>query len=963
MKKRWIFFFCCMLPLLVPSGILSRMEKEDLLRIRESRKQLQEAVLEAIRSAKQPIKIEVRGQEDFDVTYYRIDLDVDVDNQLLDGSVTLRAKSLTVGLTYIVLNFYDEMPVTSVTGDASGFSHTDNVVTIELDKTYNSGQSFEVVIHYSGHPWEGNLGITFQTVNDRPQVYTECSPFFARAWWPCKDSPADKANTMDLFITLPNDLTLVSNGDLVSVVDSPGQKKTWHWHEGYPIATYLVSITAYPYQTYSEPYEGLLGEHMDVDFYVYPEDYNNALESFNQTVEMIEFFASKYTEYPFIDEKYGMVEYDGYYAAMEHQTCTSYHSYYVNGTHDWDYIIAHELSHHWWGNSVSVGSWHDVWLKEGFASYSEALWWEYLYGPYGLQDFMITVQEALGLTGSVYKYDVTDPGEIFTSEVYEKGAWVLHMLRRVVGDASFFDILQQVYETFAFGNYVTEEFQDACEQISGRDLDWFFQEWVYDVWHPEYYWGWSVKDIGASYEVSGFIDQIQEDGPIFTMPLDMAVVNGSGDTIVVTTILVDEESDRYQFVVEDEPVDVLLDPYDWVLKEQSVITTPIATYASHQIDDSGENGDGRADPGETVDVIVNIENIGVDLFGLSASLSTTDPDLEISSASSHYGDMIHGAITDNSEAPFALQVSPGAQPHVTSFTLTFSDQNGYTGVDSFYLTVGTPTVLLVDDDGGEEFEDYYLHPLATKAIPFQVWDVIKEGSPGDTLEFFDVVVWYTGLEREFTLTSTDQDDLAAYLDGGGRLFISGQDIGHDLVEMGNGSDFFTDYLHANFVADVSTEYFLQGVNGDPISGQLGLVQLDAEQESPDVIGPGEGANTTLEYSPSGNAAGIKYGDDYRVVYFSMGFEGLQTLMGPSEPMRADILNNIIVWLQVQPTKGDVNEDGDVNIVDVIWTVNILLGLVTPTTSQEWAADFNEDGIVNILDAIQLVNFILGRAQK
>ncbi|MFQ6092748.1 MAG: hypothetical protein ACE5OR_08720, partial [bacterium] len=350
MKNVWIMLIL-VFSLLLPTWVRSEGGREHLLRIREARKQMQEAVLEAIRAAKQPIKLEVEGQEDFDVTYYRMELDVDVDGQTLDGAVTVRATSLVAGLTEIVLNFYDEMGVTSVTGNASGFVHTDNLVTINLDQTYNSGQSFEVVVHYGGHPWEGNLGLSFVTVYDEPLVYTECSPFFARAWWPCKDTPTDKADSMDLVITLPDDLVLASNGVLRSVVNNPGQTKTWQWHEGYPIATYLVSITAYPYQTSSDTYEGLEGQQMDVNYYVYPEDYANASEDFNVTVGMIDFFASKYTEYPFIDEKYGMAEYDGYYAAMEHQTCTSFNSSYITGTHERDYVIAHELAHHWWGNS------------------------------------------------------------------------------------------------------------------------------------------------------------------------------------------------------------------------------------------------------------------------------------------------------------------------------------------------------------------------------------------------------------------------------------------------------------------------------------------------------------------------------------------------------------------------------------------------------------------------------------
>ena len=287
MKRLWILAAFLSL-LLVPLASWSEMGKEHLLRIREERRQMQKAVQEAIRSAKQPIKLDVEGQEDFDVTYYRLDLDVDVDNELLDGSVTVRATSLVSNLTEIVLNFYDDMPVTSVTGDASGFTHADNIVTIQLDRSYATDQDFEVILNYNGHPWEGNLGLSFVTVYDDPLVYTECSPFFARAWWPCKDTPADKANSMDLYITLPDHLVLASIGLLQGVVDNGDGTQTWHWHESHPIATYLVSITAYPYRTFSDTYQGSGGQQMDVEYYVYPEDYSNASEDFNRNVEMIE---------------------------------------------------------------------------------------------------------------------------------------------------------------------------------------------------------------------------------------------------------------------------------------------------------------------------------------------------------------------------------------------------------------------------------------------------------------------------------------------------------------------------------------------------------------------------------------------------------------------------------------------------------------------------------------------------
>jgi hypothetical protein len=442
------------------------------------------------------------------------------------------------------------------------------------------------------------------------------------------------------------------------------------------------------------------------------------------------------------------------------------------------------------------------------------------------------------------------------------------------------------------------------------------------------------------------------------MPLDLGIVTVEGDTLY-ETVFADEQSELFQITVREEPIDVLLDPLNWVLKEEQGVDAPVMHYFAHRIEDDG-NGDGRPDPGETVEITIEVMNSGINARELSAALSTDDPDVTITRGWVEYGTVIHGETAENSQETFTFSVAPSAETHLAQFQLTFTAPGAYTGTDSFYLTIGTPVVLLVDDDGGDEYERVYQQALAGHAVPFQSWRSSSEGAPGDTLTGFDIIVWFTGRERENTLTQVDQAALSAFLQSGGKLFLSGQDIGYDLVEMGNGETFFNDYLHAEYVIDVSSEGFLQGVSGDPITGSLGLLIVGSAFESPDVIAPLEGTSVTLEYSsPSKPAAGIKYGNDYRLVYFTVGLEAIEVLMGESGPTRATILGNIINWLQFVPSKGDVNEDGRVDILDVVWAVNILLGLVSPTPAQQWAADFNDDGQVNVIDAIGIVNEILG----
>lgn len=957
MRRAILFSLLFLFSTIMVSGEI--FDQDFFLQKRQAREARREALKEKYSGMHRISSGLAQGQEDFDVIYYELNLNLDPDTETITGTVTIRANSLITNLNQAIIDLFNDMTVSSVTGNASGYIHADDLITIDLDGSYGIGETFEVSIVYSGQPLEYNgLGFHFNTSGGLPAISNDSYPYYARSWWPCKDDPADKADSVDMIFTVPDELTVVCNGALRDVTDNLDGTKTFHWHEGYPISTYLICIAAADYVTFSDWYQPAVGDLMEIRYYVFPADLNDAMEDFNIDVEAMEFYVSIYGEYPFIEEKYGIAECASAFAGMEYQTITFYGSYFITGTHEYDDIVVHELSHMWWGDMVTNENWHSTWLNEGFASYSEALWFEHVGGSDAYHQYMDVTLNSLGFTNPIYRYETSDPFGILEGEVYDKGAWVLHMLRGMVGFETLIDILAEYRNQYEFGTVTTEDFQAVCEQVSGMDLSWFFQQWIYEPWHPEYYWGWQVEGMaGSDFIISGFIDQVQEDGPIFTMPLDLGIVTVGGDTLY-ETVFVDEQFKPFQLTVGEEPVDVLLDPLNWVLKEASGVTDPVMHYTNHRIEDNGD-GDGRPDPGETVEMTVEIVNSGVNAMELFVALSTDDPDVSITGGWVEYGSVIHGEATENSQTPFTFSVDPAAETHLTKFELTFTGQGGYVGVDSFYLTIGTPVVLLVDDDGGDEYEQIYQQALATHAVPFQAWRSSQEGSPGDTLTGFDIIVWFTGRARENTLTQTDQAAISAFLDNGGRLFLSGQDIGYDLVEMGSGETFFSDYLHADFVTDVSPEGFLKGVSGDPITGAYTLLTVGSAMESPDVVAPLGGASVTLEYSPSEAAAGIKYGNDYRLVYFTVGLEGIEVLTGNSDAMRTSIMGNIINWLQFVATKGDVNEDGRVDILDVIWAVNILLGIVTPTPSQEWAADFNDDGGVNVLDAIGIVNEILG----
>jgi len=506
-------------------------------------------------------------QSAFDVVYYQLNLNIVPDSEFIHGDVYLRAKSTVPELSEVILNLSDTLTVDSIKLEDLHltFTHSADLLTIELDRTYATGEEFSFSIFYRGYPEATGFGsFTFRMHNGVPIISSLSEPFGARSWWPCKDNPADKADSVDINVTVPQNLIVASNGVLLDVVDNLNGTKTYKWHESYPITTYLVSVAITNYETFSDYYHYSPTDSMEVQYYVYPEDYAKAVEDFNVTVDMIEYYSSTFGQYPFIREKYGMAEFP-WGGAMEHQTCTSYGSRLITGNHTYDWIIAHELAHQWWGNMITMRSWPHIWLNEGFASYSEALYWEYKYGEDAYHEYMDDFDRLGYFEGSVYVEDSTNEWALFSRTVYDKGAWVLHMLRHVMGDSAFFQALRKYAAdtNLAYGNATTEDFRVICESVYGNDLSWFFSEWVYGTGRPKYYYDWSYSYEAGTYTVNLRITQMQTN--IFKMPLDITIYAGATDTtFVVWDSLISQD---FTFYLSEAPESIKIDKDNWVLKK------------------------------------------------------------------------------------------------------------------------------------------------------------------------------------------------------------------------------------------------------------------------------------------------------------------------------------------------------------------------------------------------------------
>ena len=301
---------------------------------------------------------------------------------------------------------------------------------------------------------------------------------------------------------------------------------------------------------------------MEVLNYVLPEHYNEAIQSLPRVIDMLAIYSELFGMYPFIKEKYGHAEF-GRGGAMEHQTMTSTTTFDEN-------TIAHELAHQWFGDMITCRSWSDLWLNEGFAQYSTALYLERRYGIASYWGYMSpqfdqaqTTQSAIG------NPDTANVPNLFNSAlVYSKGASVLHMLRHVLGDSIFFHSLRTYANDPAlqYSTATTKDFQSVCESVSGKNLNYFFQEWIYGEGYPVYDYSWTWKSLGDSSVIILDIGQIsgRNNPAFFTMPIDIRITAAGRDTTL--TVFNNLQQQRFVMKSNDKPSAVLLDPEKWVLK-------------------------------------------------------------------------------------------------------------------------------------------------------------------------------------------------------------------------------------------------------------------------------------------------------------------------------------------------------------------------------------------------------------
>jgi aminopeptidase N len=480
----------------------------------------------------------------YDIGHVTLQLTVNPASDNITGTM-IATFTTKQDMSSIVFDFSDQMNVDSVVKDNARLSYDQpgtGELVITLPAVVPAGQQGTVVVNYSGAPDQSDGYFTTTTHNRVPVLWTLSEPYGAMEWWPCKQDLNDKIEGLDVYITAPSQYTAVSNG-LEQGQSTSGNSKTTHFYHSYPIPAYLVAIAVTNYNVYTQTYNGPQGSFPIVN-YLYPETQSQYQSSLAQTLSIMQFYETTFEQYPFHNEKYGHAQWN-WGGGMEHSTV----SFMVNFDRE---LIAHELAHQWFGDKITCGSWQDIWLNEGFATYLTGLVVEYQDGNPNFRTWKQQNVENITSSpgGSVYiaAADTISVDRIFSSRLsYNKGAMVLSMLRLKMGNANFYQAVKNYLADtgFAYDYAKTPDLQQHLEAVYGSSLQEFFNDWVYKQGYPTYTA--TVTKAGQGF-VTVKLAQTQSHASVsfFEIPVPVRLTGANGQTI---DVVLDNTTNNQVFTV------------------------------------------------------------------------------------------------------------------------------------------------------------------------------------------------------------------------------------------------------------------------------------------------------------------------------------------------------------------------------------------------------------------------------
>ena len=459
----------------------------------------------------------------YNVSYYKLQLQVNPAQHYIQGTVSLHFIPSSE-LSEINFELHPDLIVDSVLYQNQIIPVVHNEFLVTASQTFSINVLDSIQIFYHGAPPQG---ASFKTEyhNNSPILWTLSEPYGARDWWPCKQSLTDKADSLDLLITCPIGNKVASNGLLQSTTIADSMIN-YHWKHRYPIAAYLVAIAVTEYSEINFT-SHLSSGNLLVQNYIYPEDSARFRNKLFTTDTLLQYYDTLIGTYPFINEKYGHAQF-GRGGGMEHQTMSFMNNFNFN-------LNAHELAHQWFGNKITCGSWQDIWLNEGFATYFAGLPLETWYnGVYWDEWKSSTLSKALRNNSlSIFVEDTSTFERIFNPDLsYAKAAYVLHMLRNQIGDSQFFTGIKSYIndQNLAYQTALTSDFFRHMELAADTQLSAFKNQWIYGKGYPTFYVEWS--QINQEVELTLRQNTSNPETPFFNLKVPILLI-GSSDSLWV----------------------------------------------------------------------------------------------------------------------------------------------------------------------------------------------------------------------------------------------------------------------------------------------------------------------------------------------------------------------------------------------------------------------------------------------
>ncbi len=440
----------------------------------------------------------LRAERNYNVSFYDLKVSFDISGQSIEGIVEMQFTA-NQELNEIQIDLFENLKILKITSGTKELKYRREHDAVFISHSVKKNDFSTIKIFYNGSPkiaknapWDG--GFTWsKDKNGKPWIGVSCEGIGASLWWPNKDHLSDEPEKgMNIHLTVPNDLMAISNGNLESVTEESKHTKTYNWKVSYPINNYNVSFYIGDYIHFNDEYKSFDGSILPLDYYVLKDNLDKARNHFEQTKKMLESFEHYFGKYPFWNDGFAMVE--SPYLGMEHQSAIAYGNQFQRGylggripeEFNFDFIILHESGHEYFGNAVSCNDIGDMWIHEGFTTYMESLYVEYLFGRKAALRYLNYQRDFIKNQFPLIGPRDVNFDEFPDSDIYYKGSWVLQTLRFAIkNDSLWFDLIKGFYNTYKYKNIDSKEFFNYVTDFTKKDYSAFYQQYFYKANLPK----------------------------------------------------------------------------------------------------------------------------------------------------------------------------------------------------------------------------------------------------------------------------------------------------------------------------------------------------------------------------------------------------------------------------------------------------------------------------------------------